>query len=67
MAIENLLIAAKLLRGIVRACEKTRVSYPKVDAIVDNIEVKLQQNSKENLAVMKLANWFYIIYAKKMK
>jgi len=36
---------AKLLRGILRACEKTKISYPKVEAIVENIEAKLQQNS----------------------
>ncbi len=36
---------AKLLRGILRACEKTTISYQKVEAIVDNIEAKLQQNS----------------------
>ncbi|MGB5636616.1 MAG: transcriptional regulator NrdR [Waterburya sp.] len=36
---------AKLLRGILRACEKTRVSYQKAEAIVDNIEARLQQNS----------------------
>ena len=36
---------AKLIRGVLRACEKTTVSYQKVEAIVDSIEVKLQQNS----------------------
>lgn len=36
---------AKLLRGILRACEKTKVAYQKAEAIVDNIEAKLQQNS----------------------
>ncbi len=36
---------AKLLRGILRACEKTTISYQKVEAIVDGIEAKLQQNS----------------------
>lgn len=35
----------KLLRGILRACEKTKVSYQKAEVIVDRIEVKLQQNS----------------------
>ena len=35
---------AKLLRGILRACEKTQVSYQKAEAIVDGIEAKLQQN-----------------------
>lgn len=36
---------AKLIRGVLRACEKTTVSYQKVEAIVDGIEAKLQQNS----------------------
>ncbi|MEM7591860.1 MAG: transcriptional regulator NrdR [Cyanobacteria bacterium P01_A01_bin.83] len=36
---------AKLLRGILRACEKTKISYQKAEAIIDNIEAKLQQNS----------------------
>lgn len=36
---------AKLLRGVLRACEKTTVSYQKVEAIVDSIEARLQQNS----------------------
>ncbi len=35
---------SKLIRGIVRACEKTEISYKKIEAIVDNIEAKLQQN-----------------------
>ena len=35
---------AKLLRGILRACEKTQIAYQKVEEIIDNIEVKLQQN-----------------------
>ncbi|MEM9509932.1 MAG: transcriptional regulator NrdR [Cyanobacteria bacterium P01_E01_bin.35] len=35
----------KLLRGILRACEKTKISYQKAEAIIDNIEAKLQQNS----------------------
>ncbi|BAZ46559.1 hypothetical protein NIES4102_35950 [Chondrocystis sp. NIES-4102] len=34
----------KLLRGILRACEKTKVSYQKAELIVDNIEARLQQN-----------------------
>ena len=36
---------AKLLRGILRACEKTKISYQKVEGIIDTIEAKLQQNS----------------------
>ncbi|WP_319419536.1 transcriptional regulator NrdR [Pleurocapsa sp. FMAR1] len=41
---------AKLLRGILRACEKTTISYQKVEAIVDNIEAKLQQNSAKEFS-----------------
>ena len=35
----------KLLRGILRACEKTKVSYQEAEVIIDNIEAKLHQNS----------------------
>ena len=35
---------SKLLRGIIRACEKTGISYQRIEAIVDEIEVQLQQN-----------------------
>jgi transcriptional repressor NrdR len=34
---------SKLLRGIVRACEKTPVSSQVMEAIVDDIEAELQQ------------------------
>ena len=36
---------AKLLRGILRACEKTQVSYQKAQMVVEKIEATLQQNS----------------------
>lgn len=35
----------KLLRGIVRACEKTGISAPQVETLVDEIEAELQQRS----------------------
>lgn len=35
---------SKLLRGLIRACEKTEIPYTKIEAIVDNIEARLQQN-----------------------
>ena len=35
---------SKLLRGLIRACEKTEIPYNKIEAIVDNIVAKLQQN-----------------------
>ncbi|MGF1542253.1 MAG: transcriptional regulator NrdR [Pleurocapsa sp.] len=34
---------SKLLRGIVRACEKTEIPHKKIEAIVDDLEAKLQQ------------------------
>ncbi len=39
---------SKLLNGLIRACEKTNINNQKVEAIVDEIEVQLQQrNMKE--------------------
>jgi transcriptional repressor NrdR len=34
---------SKLLRGIIRACEKTEIPHKKIEAIVDDLEAKLQQ------------------------
>ncbi|MDJ0715274.1 MAG: transcriptional regulator NrdR [Prochloraceae cyanobacterium] len=34
---------SKLLRGIVRACEKTGIPHQRLEAIVDEIEAQLQQ------------------------
>lgn len=45
---------AKLLRGILRACEKTTVSYQRVEAIVDNIETRLQQNSGKEFSSLEI-------------
>ena len=45
---------AKLLRGILRACEKTTVSYQRAEAIVDNIEAKLQQNSGKEFCSVEI-------------
>ncbi|MCU0568820.1 MAG: transcriptional regulator NrdR [Oculatellaceae cyanobacterium Prado106] len=36
---------AKLLRGMVRACEKTGIDNPQLENIVDEIEAELQQQS----------------------
>jgi transcriptional repressor NrdR len=41
---------SKLLRGIVRACEKTEVSHAQIDSIVDNIELKLQQSLERDFS-----------------
>lgn len=37
---------SKLLRGIIRACEKTEISNQKIQSIVEEIEARLQQNLK---------------------
>jgi transcriptional repressor NrdR len=37
---------SKLLLGMVRACEKTGISQQRLEEIVEEIEVQLQQNSK---------------------
>ncbi|MGL5035648.1 MAG: transcriptional regulator NrdR [Microcystaceae cyanobacterium] len=37
---------SKLLRGMVRACEKTGITIPRLERIVEEIEVLLQQSSK---------------------
>ena len=45
---------AKLLRGILRACEKTTVSHQKAELIVDRIETRLQQNSGKEFSSSEL-------------
>jgi transcriptional repressor NrdR len=35
---------SKMLRGIVRACEKTGISHGRLEALVDEIEAQLQQS-----------------------
>ncbi len=35
---------SKLLRGIMRACEKTTVTHQRIEAIVDEIEARLQNS-----------------------
>ncbi len=41
---------SKLLRGIVRACEKTGLEPARLENIVDNIEADLQQRSSREIA-----------------
>ncbi len=40
---------SKLMRGMVRACEKTGVSLSKLGSIVDEIEARLQQKPKQEV------------------
>jgi transcriptional repressor NrdR len=35
---------SKLIRGMIRACEKTEIAYKRIEAIVDEIEAHLQQS-----------------------
>lgn len=41
---------SKLLRGIVRACEKTQVSHQIIESIVDEIEATLQQGTSREFS-----------------
>ncbi|MFO8038812.1 MAG: transcriptional regulator NrdR [Sodalinema sp.] len=40
---------SKLLRGIVRACEKTAIAPERLEAIVDDIELRLHQRTKREI------------------
>ena len=40
---------SKLLRGMVRACEKTDISHPRLETIVDEIEAQLQQRPEREV------------------
>ncbi|MEG3440281.1 transcriptional regulator NrdR [Pannus brasiliensis CCIBt3594] len=40
---------SKLLRGIVRACEKTGISHNRLEEIVDDIESRLQQEPRREV------------------
>ncbi len=41
---------SKLLRGIVRACEKTGIPHSRLETIVDELEVELQQFSSREIS-----------------
>jgi transcriptional repressor NrdR len=40
----------KLIRGMIRACEKTGITHQKIESIVDDIEAKLQQSTEREFA-----------------
>ena len=44
----------KLLRGIVRACEKTGIPHLRLEAIVNDIESRLQQDSKREVTSQEI-------------
>ncbi|WP_346289628.1 transcriptional regulator NrdR [Sphaerothrix gracilis] len=41
---------SKLLLGIMRACEKTDVSHPAIESMVDDIEAELQQRPSREIS-----------------
>jgi transcriptional repressor NrdR len=41
---------SKLLRGIVRACEKTGVSLQRIETLVEDIEAEIQQQTKREVS-----------------
>ncbi len=41
---------SKLLRGILRACEKTQVSHQTIESIVDEIDATLQQSTSREFS-----------------
>lgn len=45
---------SKLLRGIVRACEKTGIPHPRLEHMVDEIELRLQQRSEREVSSQEL-------------
>ena len=40
---------SKVLRGMVRACEKTGITSPALEALVDDIEAELQQRARREV------------------
>jgi transcriptional repressor NrdR len=45
---------SKVLRGIVRACEKTGISALRMEAIVDEIEAELQQRTLREVSSLEI-------------
>ncbi len=45
---------SKLLRGMVRACEKTGISLGRLETLVDDIEAQLQQRSKREVSSQEI-------------
>jgi len=45
---------SKILRGIVRACEKTTIAHERLEAIVDEIEAQLQQQNQREIATSEI-------------
>jgi transcriptional repressor NrdR len=46
--------SSKLLRGMVRACEKTGISHQRLETIVDDIEAHLQQRPQREVSSQEI-------------
>ncbi|MEA5510810.1 transcriptional regulator NrdR [Crocosphaera sp. UHCC 0190] len=46
--------SSKLLRGMVRACEKTGISHQRLETIVDDIEAQLQQRPQREVSSQEI-------------
>jgi transcriptional repressor NrdR len=47
---------SKILRGMVRACQKTGITYLKLEAIVDEIESQLQQRAVREVTSLEIGD-----------
>ncbi len=47
---------SKILRGMVRACQKTGIPYLKLEAIVDEIESQLQQRAVREVTSLEIGD-----------
>jgi transcriptional repressor NrdR len=45
---------SKLLRGLIRACEKTEISHQRLETFVDEIEAQLQQRSLREVTTREI-------------
>jgi len=47
---------SKILRGIVRACQKTGITYLRLEALVDEIESELQQRTVREVSSLEIGD-----------
>jgi transcriptional repressor NrdR len=47
---------SKLLRGIIRACEKTPVTHSRIESIVDALEMQLQQSHSREISTAEIGD-----------
>lgn len=46
---------SKIIRGLVRSCEKTGISYPRIERIVGEIEAQLEQRPQREIPAQEIA------------